>query len=75
LQGNIIRFVFKFYFQHDTNRQLTWLKTVKKAHGSVEVTSLTQAEAINSVGIYQIGKLQEFKGNKAVRPLFLCTQN
>jgi len=35
---------------------LLWLKEIKKAHGSVEVTSLKQAEAINSHGIYTIGK-------------------
>ncbi|XP_060084373.1 E3 ubiquitin-protein ligase rnf213-alpha-like [Ylistrum balloti] len=44
---------------HDTNRQIEWLKTVKKAHGSVEVTSLAQTEAINSVGIYQVGRLTD----------------
>ncbi|CAG2252472.1 RNF213 [Mytilus edulis] len=31
----------------DTKRQLDWLQSVKKSHGSVEVTSLAQAEAIN----------------------------
>ncbi|XP_033741838.1 E3 ubiquitin-protein ligase rnf213-alpha-like [Pecten maximus] len=46
---------------HDTNRQIEWLKTVKKAHGSVEVTSLAQTEAINSVGIYQVGRLPDQK--------------
>ncbi|KAK3585576.1 hypothetical protein CHS0354_036763 [Potamilus streckersoni] len=39
----------------DTNRHLEWLKIVKQAHGSVEVTSLAQAEAINSKGIFCIG--------------------
>ncbi|KAL3881517.1 hypothetical protein ACJMK2_027949 [Sinanodonta woodiana] len=41
----------------DTNRHLEWLKTVKQAHGSVEVTSLAQAEAINSKGIFCVGAL------------------
>ncbi|XP_053396335.1 E3 ubiquitin-protein ligase rnf213-alpha-like isoform X2 [Mercenaria mercenaria] len=40
----------------DTNRQLQWLKEIKKAHGSVEVTSLMQAEAINANGIFTVGK-------------------
>ncbi|XP_062591685.1 E3 ubiquitin-protein ligase rnf213-alpha-like, partial [Saccostrea cucullata] len=41
----------------DTNRQLEWLNSVKSAQGSVEVTSMRQAEAINSVGIYMVGKI------------------
>ena len=40
-----------------TNEQLTWLQSVKKSHGSVEVSSLAQAEAINTSGIYQVGNL------------------
>ncbi|XP_060561077.1 E3 ubiquitin-protein ligase RNF213-like, partial [Ruditapes philippinarum] len=40
----------------DTNRQIQWLKEIKKAHGSVEVTSLMQAEAINANGIFTVGK-------------------
>ncbi|KAJ8314908.1 hypothetical protein KUTeg_007058 [Tegillarca granosa] len=43
----------------DTNRHLEWLKNVKHAHGSVEVTSLSQAEAINSLGIYCVGNIQQ----------------
>ncbi|XP_052218272.1 E3 ubiquitin-protein ligase rnf213-alpha-like [Dreissena polymorpha] len=39
----------------DTNAQLEWLKEIKKAHGSVEVTSLMLAQAINSDGMYMIG--------------------
>jgi hypothetical protein len=42
-----------------TARQLEWLKTVKQSHGSVEVTSLAQAESINTNGIYQVGNLQK----------------
>ncbi|KAL3881513.1 hypothetical protein ACJMK2_027945, partial [Sinanodonta woodiana] len=41
----------------DTNRHLEWLKTVKQAHGSVEVTSLAQAESINSKGIFCVGAI------------------
>jgi hypothetical protein len=37
----------------------SWLKTVKQSHGSVEVTSLAQAESINTSGIYQVGNLQK----------------
>ncbi|XP_063441660.1 E3 ubiquitin-protein ligase rnf213-alpha-like [Mytilus trossulus] len=43
----------------DTTRQLDWLQSVKKSHGSVEVTSLAQAEAINGKGIYQVGNIQK----------------
>ena len=45
------------YFQIDTNQQLPWLKEIQKAHGSVEVTSLMQADAINADGVYTVGKL------------------
>eukprot|EP00105_Crassostrea_gigas_P007930 XP_011422347.1 PREDICTED: E3 ubiquitin-protein ligase rnf213-alpha isoform X2 [Crassostrea gigas] len=41
----------------DTKRQLEWLNSVKSAQGSVEVTSMRQAEAINSIGIYVVGKI------------------
>jgi hypothetical protein len=44
--------------QLDTNRQLEWLKSVKQAHGSVEVTSLSQSKAINSKGIYCVGRVK-----------------
>ncbi|XP_053396018.1 E3 ubiquitin-protein ligase rnf213-alpha-like [Mercenaria mercenaria] len=40
----------------DTCKELQWLKDVKKAHVSVEVTSLVQADAINECGIYSVGK-------------------
>ncbi|XP_023555015.1 E3 ubiquitin-protein ligase RNF213 [Octodon degus] len=36
----------------DSARNLEWLKTVKESHGSVELSSLTLAKAINSKGIY-----------------------
>ena len=41
--------------QMDSNRHLEWLKTIQKAHGSVEVSSLAQAEAINSGGVFSCG--------------------
>ncbi|KAK6168586.1 hypothetical protein SNE40_019786 [Patella caerulea] len=40
---------------HDTNNQLDWFKAVRQSHGSVEVTSLKQAEMIVAQGIYKIG--------------------
>ncbi|XP_045425587.1 E3 ubiquitin-protein ligase RNF213 isoform X3 [Lemur catta] len=39
---------------HDSARNLEWLKTVKESHGSVELSSLSLATAINSKGIYVI---------------------
>ncbi|XP_013380377.1 uncharacterized protein LOC106151587 [Lingula anatina] len=42
----------------DTMRHLDWVKMIKDSHGSVEVSSLAQAEAINSRGIYQVGNLR-----------------
>ncbi|XP_052216221.1 E3 ubiquitin-protein ligase rnf213-alpha-like isoform X4 [Dreissena polymorpha] len=51
----------------DTNGQLDWLKDIKKAHGSVEVTSLMLAEAINSDGMYIVGNAEEgYKGENEV---------
>ncbi|XP_060604557.1 E3 ubiquitin-protein ligase RNF213-like [Ruditapes philippinarum] len=41
----------------DTNNELAWLKDIAKAQGSVEVTSFMQADAINSCGVYTIGKM------------------
>ncbi|KAI1884419.1 hypothetical protein AGOR_G00226210 [Albula goreensis] len=38
----------------DTARHLEWLKTVKDSHGSVELSSLSLAAAINNKGIYII---------------------
>ena len=53
----------KKFLQVDSNRHLEWLKTIQKAHGSVEVSSLAQAEAINSGGVFNCGyvwkKVQE----------------
>ncbi|XP_029455051.1 E3 ubiquitin-protein ligase RNF213 isoform X2 [Rhinatrema bivittatum] len=39
----------------DSARHLEWLKTVKESHGSVELSSLSLATAINRKGIYIIG--------------------
>nr|XP_040124466.1 E3 ubiquitin-protein ligase RNF213 [Ictidomys tridecemlineatus] len=38
----------------DSARNLGWLKTVKESHGSIELSSLSLAAAINSRGIYEI---------------------
>ncbi|KAM7386926.1 hypothetical protein PAMA_009514 [Pampus argenteus] len=38
----------------DSARHLEWLKTVKESHGSVELSSLSLASAINNKGIYVI---------------------
>ncbi|XP_066090745.1 E3 ubiquitin-protein ligase RNF213 [Saccopteryx bilineata] len=38
----------------DSARNLEWLKTVKESHGSVELSSLSLATAINSRGTYVI---------------------
>ncbi|CAH1273731.1 RNF213 [Branchiostoma lanceolatum] len=39
----------------DTWRNLEWLKGVSDSHGSVEMSSLSQTEAINARGVYEIG--------------------
>ncbi|XP_078674105.1 E3 ubiquitin-protein ligase rnf213-alpha-like isoform X2 [Branchiostoma floridae x Branchiostoma belcheri] len=39
----------------DTCRNLEWLKGVSDSHGSVEMSSLSQTEAINARGVYEIG--------------------
>ncbi|XP_043106269.1 E3 ubiquitin-protein ligase rnf213-alpha-like isoform X2 [Puntigrus tetrazona] len=38
----------------DSARHIEWLKTVKDSHGSVELSSLSLASAINTKGIYVI---------------------
>jgi len=45
--------------QIDTARQLEWLKGVKTSHGSVAMSSLMEAKAINERGEYRIGCLGE----------------
>ncbi|XP_021566641.1 E3 ubiquitin-protein ligase RNF213, partial [Carlito syrichta] len=49
----------------DSARNLEWLKTVKESHGSVELSSLSLATAINSRGIYVI---KAPKGGQKVSP-------
>ncbi|KAG8507497.1 LOW QUALITY PROTEIN: E3 ubiquitin-protein ligase RNF213 [Galemys pyrenaicus] len=38
----------------DSSRNLEWLQTVRESHGSVELSSLTLAAAINTRGVYEI---------------------
>ncbi|XP_039595909.1 E3 ubiquitin-protein ligase rnf213-alpha isoform X2 [Polypterus senegalus] len=45
----------------DTARHLEWLKSVKDSHGSVELSSLSLATAINNKGIYIIRSQQHKK--------------
>ncbi|XP_075066136.1 E3 ubiquitin-protein ligase RNF213 [Mixophyes fleayi] len=49
----------------DSARHIEWLKTVKESHGSVELSSLSLATAINKKGIYVI---QAPKDNNKVTP-------
>ncbi|XP_055097754.1 E3 ubiquitin-protein ligase RNF213 isoform X3 [Symphalangus syndactylus] len=49
----------------DSARNLEWLKTVKESHGSVELSTLTLAMAINQRGIYMI---QAPKGGQKISP-------
>eukprot|EP00058_Branchiostoma_floridae_P007058 XP_002592546.1 hypothetical protein BRAFLDRAFT_108418 [Branchiostoma floridae] len=41
----------------DMKNHLAWLTHVQESHGSVEKSSLSQAEAINAKGIYEIGDI------------------
>ncbi|XP_078574614.1 E3 ubiquitin-protein ligase rnf213-alpha-like [Branchiostoma floridae x Branchiostoma japonicum] len=45
----------------DMKNHLAWLTHVQESHGSVEKSSLTQAEAINAKGIYEIGHINQPK--------------
>uniref|UniRef100_A0A674BCY9 RING-type E3 ubiquitin transferase n=1 Tax=Salmo trutta TaxID=8032 RepID=A0A674BCY9_SALTR len=46
---------------HDTARHLEWLKTVKDFHGSVELSSISLATAINKKGVYTISAQNQKK--------------
>ncbi|XP_037593188.1 E3 ubiquitin-protein ligase RNF213 [Cebus imitator] len=50
---------------YDSARNLEWLKNVKESHGSVELSSLTLATAINKRGIYVI---QAPNGDQKISP-------
>ena len=41
--------------QVNSNRFLHWFKEIKESHGSVEVTSLKQVDAIKDRGIFKVG--------------------
>ncbi|KAI8484074.1 hypothetical protein Bbelb_381920, partial [Branchiostoma belcheri] len=45
----------------DMKNHLSWLAHVQESHGSVEKSSLSQAEAINARGIYEIGYITQPK--------------
>ncbi|KAK6169915.1 hypothetical protein SNE40_018436 [Patella caerulea] len=57
---------------HDTNNQLDWFKAVRQSHGSVEVTSLKQAEMIVAQGIYKIGFPKDKTSKTQLVRLFIC---
>lgn len=46
------------FFQRESNRLLDWFKEIKEAHGSVEVTSLNQVDAIRQRGIFKVRRLR-----------------
>uniref|UniRef100_A0A8D0H9P7 Ring finger protein 213 n=1 Tax=Sphenodon punctatus TaxID=8508 RepID=A0A8D0H9P7_SPHPU len=54
----------------DSARHLQWLKTVKESHGSVELSSLSLATAINTKGLYMIRAPTE--AQKASLDTVLC---
>lgn len=41
--------------QEESNRVVNWLKEIKESHGSVEVTSLKQVDAIKERGVFKVG--------------------
>ncbi|XP_031550160.1 E3 ubiquitin-protein ligase rnf213-alpha-like, partial [Actinia tenebrosa] len=51
----------------ETCRHLEWLKAVQSSHGSVEMSSIMQAKAINSSGVFRVGQItQDPNGNLSV---------
>lgn len=44
-----------FILQETSNQYLNWFKDIKESHGSVEVTSLKQVDAIKDRGIFKVG--------------------
>ena len=60
--GNILLcLLYLFPFKENTNRQLPWLKQIKESHGSVALTTLMQAEAINASGVYHIADFEQIQ--------------
>lgn len=41
--------------QEESNRVVNWLMEIKESHGSVEVTSLKQVDAIKERGVFKVG--------------------
>ncbi|KAL3881537.1 hypothetical protein ACJMK2_027969, partial [Sinanodonta woodiana] len=56
------------------SHQLDWLQSVQQAHGSVEVSSLEQASAINADGIYCVGKMKGIKRTELCQDLHKVVQ-
>lgn len=55
----ICRNAFHFLVtQEISNRLLHWFMEIKESHGSVEVTSLKQVDAIKDRGIFKVGHSQ-----------------
>ncbi|XP_064641334.1 E3 ubiquitin-protein ligase rnf213-alpha-like isoform X1 [Lineus longissimus] len=55
----------------DTKRHMARLKFIKDSHGSVEVSSLSEVDAINGRGVYKVGNLK--KGHKDIRDVIQLT--
>ncbi|XP_015211977.2 E3 ubiquitin-protein ligase rnf213-beta isoform X1 [Lepisosteus oculatus] len=51
----------------DSTRWLDWLKGLRETHGSVEQSSLSLATAINTEGVYQVGKLHSQQGKQSLQ--------
>lgn len=62
----VFLFILLYYFllKSDTGRYLEWFKQVDELRGSIEMTSLAQAKAINKNGIYIVGDLTDSSAQK-----------
>lgn len=47
--------VVYFCLQEESSRHLNWFIEIKESHGSVEVTSLKQVDAIKERGVFNVG--------------------
>ena len=68
-------FTFKSPFKVSTMRSLSWLKQIKESHGSVALTTMYQAEAINSCGVYYIADKKTKESTHVSGRLELCLEN
>ncbi|XP_070579265.1 E3 ubiquitin-protein ligase rnf213-alpha-like [Ptychodera flava] len=50
----------------DIGNHIEWLKGIKESHGSVETSSLSQAEAINCNGVYTVGNIDNNRSKDAI---------